>query len=417
MEIKVKGLVAKTTVGGIRYYWEPTPFERNAGWKTLRLGQDLNIAIVAAEQRNGEIQDWKANGARPRAVEPFIKKQTLRDGISRYRHEHLANLAESTRRTAATPLKRLDIWAGDKPLSFITRTRVRKLRDAMMDPLGPGYLGHHAAFAVLAKGRELFTWMVDQEIAAENPFLRFGLGKPAPRQVFWEDPHFDAINAAALELKLPSIALAIDVGAYIGQREADVLKLASGRWDPIKPEKFRFDMALYEALKSNHGPNAGEVMGIYVRQGKTKRWIGVPIEGDMRDRIEAAINANRRAAIGTTALIVCERTGLPWTQDHFIHKFGEVRARAVETAINAGNQDLAAEIADLWFNDLRRTCVVRLGELGLDDAAIAAITGHKLGTIKTILETYMPRTEAMAARAVVARMPTSVHRTGQVKSG
>ena len=226
----------------------------------------------------------------------------------------------------------------------------------MMNPLGPGYIGHHAAFAVLAKGRELFTWLVDQEIAPANPFLRFGLGKPPPRQVFWEDPHFTAISASADKLKLPSIALAIDIAAYIGQREADILKLASSRWQAIPAEKFRFNMEIYQQLKSDKGPNAGEVMGIYVRQGKTKRWIGVPIEGDMRRRIEASIEQNGKRKVATTGLIICERTGLPWEQDHFIHKFAE-------------------------------------------------ITGHKLGTIKTILETYMPRTEAMAGRAVVARLP------------
>lgn len=405
MKIKVKGLVAKNTAGGIRYYWEPNRIERAAGWKTLPLGQDLTRAIALANHRNEGIDSWRAGGARPRQVKKLIRRHSLEDAIKRYRVEHLANLADSTRRTAETPLKRLEKWAGDKPLAFITRARVRALRDAMMNPLGPGYLGHHAAFAVLAKGRELFTWLVDQEIAADNPFLRFGLGKPAPRQTFWEDHHFTAMRAAAEDLDLHSIALAIDTAVYVGQREADVLKLDRSIWRPIAPAKFRFDMTIYDQLVSNDGPNPGEVMGIYVRQGKTKRWIGVPIEGDMRRRIEAAIAANNKRTVPVTALITCERTGLPWDQDHFIHKFADVRAHAVSIAMGAGNEALALELADLWFNDLRRTCVVRLGELGLDDAAIGAITGHKLGTIKTILETYMPRTEAMAARAVVARMP------------
>lgn len=405
MEIKVKGLVPKKLATGTYYYWEPTPTLRKANWKTLALGTDLVAAIKAAEARNAEIEQWRSQGARPRAIAAFVRRHTLADAIKRYRHEHLANLATSTRRTADTPLKRLDKWAGDKPLTYISRARVRALRDAMMNPAGPGYLGHHAAFAVLAKGRELFTWLVDQEIAGDNPFLRFGLGKPPPRQVFWEHPHFMAISAAALELELPSIALAIDIASYIGQRESDILKLSSARWQAIPPEKFRFSMDVYNQLKSDAGPNAGEVMGIYVRQGKTKRWIGVPIEGDMRRRIEAAITANGKRDVATTGLIICERTGLPWSQDNFIHRFGDVRAHAVKTAIAAGNDILAAELADLWFGDLRRTCVVRLGELGLDDAAIGAITGHKLGTIKTILETYMPRTEAMAGRAVVARLP------------
>ena len=51
-------------------------------------------------------------------------------------------------------------------------------------------------------------------------------------------------------------------------------------------------------------------------------------------------------------------------------------------------------------DDLRRTAVVFHGELGLADHRIAAITGHQLDTVKKILETYMPRTTATAARAI-----------------
>jgi hypothetical protein len=125
------------------------------------------------------------------------------------------------------------------------------------------------------------------------------------------------------------------------------------------------------------------------------------VEGDDRRQIEAAIEDARKH--GRTTILGNDRDHQPWNQDNFISWFGLVRAKAVATATDAGDDQLAAELADLWFSDLRRSCVVILGELGLDDPAISAITGHKLGTIKTILETYMPRTEGMAARAVVAR--------------
>jgi hypothetical protein len=44
--------------------------------------------------------------------------------------------------------------------------------------------------------------------------------------------------------------------------------------------------------------------------------------------------------------------------------------------------------------------VVYLGEFGIADHLIAAITGHTLDETKKILETYMPRTTGMAARAI-----------------
>lgn len=47
---------------------------------------------------------------------------------------------------------------------------------------------------------------------------------------------------------------------------------------------------------------------------------------------------------------------------------------------------------DVQFRDLRRTLVVWLGRIdGLDDSAIAGITGHSIDRVKRILETYGPR--------------------------
>jgi hypothetical protein len=73
-------------------------------------------------------------------------------------------------------------------------------------------------------------------------------------------------------------------------------------------------------------------------------------------------------------------------------------------AIIRGDDDLAERLADLQFRDLRRTCIVTLGQLGLNDYTIGSISGHKQETIKKILEVYMPRTIAAAGRGVVARI-------------
>ncbi|WJY17636.1 hypothetical protein QQS45_08230 [Alteriqipengyuania flavescens] len=100
-----------------------------------------------------------------------------------------------------------------------------------------------------------------------------------------------------------------------------------------------------------------------------------------------------------------------------MHRFAEIRAAAADLARKDGGEVLAKELQPLWFGDTRRSCVVFLGELGLDDAAIAAITGHQLTTIKKILETYMPRTEGMAARAVVARIDSARNAPAERRAG
>ena len=412
MKLNVKGLVGKPTAGGIRYYWEPNGPERKAGWTSKPLGLDLVAAVTEAEKRNAEIAEWRSGGARPAAVKKAVKRQTFGAMLKAYREQRLPMLAASTQRTAKTPLDRLEAWAGDMPTTWVTRQRVRKLRDAIApyDPVTKTYggLGHQAAFHVLEQGRTVCKWGEAEGFIADNPFTSFGLGKPAPRDVIWEDHHRQAFVDAALALDppLPSIALAIEIGLYIGQRQADVLKLSRSSWKPIPERKFRNRPDLYHQLLQDpaaqdpNGPNPGEVMGLYVRQGKTSRHVGIPIEGDMRRRVEAAIAGNTTS----TAIVVCERTGQPWVQDNFQHNIVRTRDKAIELATKAGDEQLAADLALLQFKDLRRSCVVILGELGLEPGQIAGVTGHKLATVLAILEVYMPRTEAMAAAAVVARL-------------
>lgn len=423
-------LVQKRGRGGtVRHYWDPSPRLRQAGWKTLTLPNDLSAAIVAARARNREVAEWQDGAAKPAAVEKFIKAATLGHGIKRYRAEKLSTHSKKAQKADNSPLKRLEEWAGDQPMSWITRDRVRKLRDAMC-PGGAGTAGHSPAFKTLKKGRELFAWFVREGILPENtpnPFAEHGLVEPDPRQIVWEPDDVDAICAAADALGLHSIGFAVRIGTYTGQREGDLLLLNPKSWQEVTLRQLRFDKALHADLASDTGPDAGKVMGIRVRQSKGKRWIGAPIEGAMRAEIEAAVAAAEVRVAGAAVvdmraycLIVKDKgdnAGQAWGESDFQHRFKDVRDHAIALAIAAGDQERAERLATLQFRDLRRTCVVTLGELGLDNAAISAITGHKLGTIEKILETYMPRTEAMAARAVVARIGLRAERANVKEEG
>ncbi len=54
-----------------------------------------------------------------------------------------------------------------------------------------------------------------------------------------------------------------------------------------------------------------------------------------------------------------------------------------------------AGLDHLQARDLRRTACVRLAEAGCTPIEIAAISGHSIESTTRILETYVPRTEAM----------------------
>ena len=406
----IGGLTQKNTVGGLRYYWEPTPKQRAAGWKTLTLPADLAGAVTAAKRRNAELDEWQLGGARPATIRRFVRAQTFDAVLDRYEREVLVNKRDNTQRVDRTAIKRLREWAGAQPWHWISRARVRALREAMMRHAVLDGPGHAPAFHLLTTLRKILAWHIrDQDLKVPNPADHFGLPAPAPRDHLWERDAQAAMVEAAIELGWASIDFAFEIATYTGQREADILHLQRSHWREIGIEQLEFDQDLYDALKSDRGPDTGKVMGLYVRQSKGKRWVGVPIEGALRDRIEAAIAANveRARAEGRVAaqhIIVNDQTSEPWGQSNFIHRFLEVKQAAVAVAIMRGDEDLAERLDALQYRDLRRTCIVTLGLRGLNDYMIASITGHKQATIKRILEVYMPRTEAAAARGVVARI-------------
>jgi hypothetical protein len=91
--------------------------------------------------------------------------------------------------------------------------------------------------------------------------------------------------------------------------------------------------------------------------------------------------------------------------------------RAAATLTKAGDLELAAEVAEIEFRDFRRTCVVTMGQRGIPDHLIAAITGHRRDSVKKILETYLPRTTGMAMLAVDLthdRAPRQISRPAKI---
>lgn len=383
-KISIPCLVRKPTAGGDRWYWQPSATLKRAGWKPVSLGLDQAAAIRAAQARNEEVAAWRGGGHTPKQIERMAKRATLGALIKRYRTERLPALGATTVKTYGSALNRLDAWGGDTAVGALTRKNVRDLRDAMVK----GRVGHHAAHTTLRVGRTLFSWGKDQGLVDVNPFEAFGLAAPAARFQIWEGEQLLAFCEAAMAEGYPSMAYAVELAAWTGQREGDVIRLGERQWKEVPVR----DTADHAALAGDDG----RVMGVELKQAKTNRWIGVPLAGWMREATEAAIAVNRQRGIGVITLVVNDLSGLPWGQRHFIRVFRQVKDRAVK--------DGCAELSDLQFRDLRRTCVVRLGRLGLNDAQISAISGHQLETTKRILETYMPRDNAMAASAIVATL-------------
>jgi integrase len=86
-------------------------------------------------------------------------------------------------------------------------------------------------------------------------------------------------------------------------------------------------------------------------------------------------------------VILVNSDGQPWTADGFRSSWRKACA--------------AAGISGVTFNDLRGTAVTRLAVAEATVPQIAAITGHSLADVKSILEAnYLHRDPVLAADAI-----------------
>lgn len=400
--------------GIVRWYWIPSAALARVGWEIVALGSDQSAACKAAAAINADVDRWKAGGqpqakGKARRIEPHRQPQTTGGLIRAYKASPAwAKLSDNTRRTYTFQLKVIDGWAGDVPAAAVDRKRVQRFKDGLMAPNGHGQVQHTRAAGIMRCGRTLFQWGVNEGLLPANPFEKPGMEQPPPRHQVASPEARAALIAGALTPYIANgtdyapddgVAAGIALAFVTGQREGDLLAMQRSQWVELSPVKVR-DRAVWQALV-DASPD-GRPMALRIRQGKTKVWVEIPVVGTERVIMDQAIA--RSKAAGCTTILIDERAGNPWQgrtgQTRFQRRFAEARDRVIAAARKAENEALAGELADLQFRDLRRTCVVYLGELGLDDQAISAITGHKLESIKKILETYMPRTTAMAARAI-----------------
>lgn len=410
--IRIPRLVAKTNKDGkiTSWHWQPSATLRKSGWMPKALGSDRLGAMTAAEKLNAEVDTWYEGGALPIAITRRAQPNTLGSLIARYRKEVINGKKPDGRpllrpRTAEgyeVGLVRLEAWAGQHPLAFVTPARVRALRNAVAIPIDQGGLGHAAALNLLRMGRQVFAFAEDTDTIPKgsNPFVKFGLGALPPRRTVWELDDDAAFDAAAYDLNLPGLALARAVALYSAQREGDLLKFTEGQWQDLP----QHDSLLHDAFV---GPD-GKVVGWVLEQGKTSTdyaivGMEIPFEPEIRARVEATLRSNRardRAADPPrllTHLLIDDRTGLPWKKRAFIQAVAKVLAHAAKRANRP-------KMTELVWHDLRRTRVVRLRRRGMNPAMIASLTGHSLASINMMLKVYGPVDPTMTAAAIASTL-------------
>ncbi len=254
----------------------------------------------------------------------------------------------------------------------------------------------HRASGLLSVLKGLMKFALDKDMIDANPMADIEIPEPPARQQIIPAGARQAIAAVAVENKRASIALGISLGFNLMQREGDLLKLGAADFRELLPHEVPAE------ARANLLGRDGTVKGFTLRQHKTKVWIAVPIIGELRDEVDAAIAASRTDKVKpfNPPIIVDEDSGGAYPAWKFQRLFRKFVTIASERAAEAGDIDLANELADIEFRDLRRTGMVHMFELGVPDHFIAAVSGHTLERTKKILEVYGPRNTRMAASGV-----------------
>lgn len=207
---------------------------------------------------------------------------------------------------------------GDLPVNRLTRKGVMAYKDKFSDR-------PRAAYAAMQVLRRLLNFAIDQGLITVNPALRPGRNKSKQFKA-WTPDDLKAFRQANAT-KYPDMVLAMEIGAYTGQRRGDVITMTE---------------------KDYNGRR------IAVKQNKTDEQVWIPVHSTLKAALDARTTRHM--------MLLVSAQGKPFKETHFSHRF----KKAVD---NAGLKGLS-------FHGLRGTSAMMLAEAGCSDAEIQSITGH-----------------------------------------
>ncbi|QDC02306.1 tyrosine-type recombinase/integrase [Mesorhizobium sp. 8] len=255
--------------------------------------------------------------------------------------------AESTRKEYRRMLTKVEVKFGTMPIPALDDPRVRQ-----------DFMSWRAEVARSSGDREadnrlsvisaMLSWARDNGRVTANHIAGFRrLHKSDRSEMIWLPEHIEAfMNVAPVELQR-----ALILALHTGQRQGDLLRLAWTNYD-------------------------GHL--ITLRQGKTNRRVDIPCTAALKRMLDPLEKKS--------TVILATKSGLPWKARYFKSQWEAATKKA--------------GIEDLHFHDLRGTAVTMLAEAGCTTPQIAAITGHSLKTVSSILDRYLARTRVLASEAV-----------------
>jgi integrase len=268
--------------------------------------------------------------------------------------EFTKDIADRTRSDYVKQIKIIEQKFSDFPLAALADRRSRGDFKEWRDKLAAKSRRQaDYAWTVLAR---ILSVAVDRGKIKDNPCARGGrlYGSARVDNIWTPDDEAAFIRSAPPHLHLPLL-----LGLWTGQREGDLLRLPWSAYD-------------------------GKSIRLRPRKTITKKHPrGVSVTVPVGAPLKAALDA----APKISTIILVSTNKRPWTANGFLSSWRKACAKA--------------GVFGVTYNDLRGTAVTRLAIVGCSEAEIAAITGHSLRDVRSILDAhYLHRDPALAESAI-----------------
>jgi integrase len=274
--------------------------------------------------------------------------------------EFTKEIVGSTRKDYRRHIAEIEREFGDLPIAALEDKRTRGLFKDHRDKLAERSLRQADYWwTVLAR---VFSVAKDRGKISTNPCEKGGrLYDGSRREKVWSFEDEELYIASAP----PHLQLPLLLGAWTGQREGDLLRLA---WSAYDGKRIR------------------------LRQGKTGAYVEPPVVGPLKVALDAE-KARKRGL-----LILLNSRGQKWTAGGFRSSFFKLRNKI--------------GLKGRTFHDLRGTAVTRLAIAKCSEAEIAIFTGLSLADVRSILDKhYLSRDPAIAESAAAKLAVLAEERT------
>lgn len=370
--------------GTWRVWWEPETAVRKLGFTTVEL--DANAPVKAAREArklNEAVDQARLTGSAPRSKRGPV---CIEDVVEDFRRSVQWDQLAAKTRVSYDKGFRLIInkWGAD-PVQDFTKPMARTWYESLYRESGQWQAAALIRLlSILMAHAERRGWRPENS----NPCYRLGVTIPKGRSRVADWTEFDALQAAALRVGLPSIGVLAALSMLAGQRETDCY------------------MAIREGFdqRSVLWPGAKDAAPVWVwdlTRSKTGASGTILLHDELTPMV-AAIMA--RPAPTDARLVIEERLGRPYDEDLFQSRWGEVRAAAIAGGAQPDGTVWAAcpTLADLQFRDLRRSFSVHARRNGASIGDTGDAIGNSAAVNAKIKGIYMPPEFFTAARAVSA---------------